>query len=119
MTRRSVTAMLTAAACGALLAAALPRAVAAAPRTKSVTGKLRSVQGNLLVIQKHGLVSDSTMEIEMDDATKKTGQVVPGMRVKVKYREEKDGRKVAVEIRAEPEAASKQAKEAARNTREP
>jgi hypothetical protein len=119
MTRRSVVAILVAAAWGVLLAGDFPCTVEAAPRTKNVTGKLRSVQGNLLVIQKRGLVSDSTIEIEMDDATKKTGQVVPGMRVKVKYREEKDGRKVAVEIKAEPEAASKKAKEAARNTREP
>jgi len=111
--------MLAAAVCGAVLFAALPKAMEAAPRTKNVSGKLRSVQGNLLVIQKRGLVSDSTIEIEMNEATKKTGQVVPGMRVKVKYREEKDGRKVALEIKAEPEAASKTAKEAARNTREP
>jgi hypothetical protein len=103
----------------ALVAGAAPRSVEAGPRTKNVTGKLRSVIDNVMVIQKRGMVSDSTVEIEMDEATKKIGQVVPGMRVKVKYREEKDGRKVAVEIRAEPEVASKTAKEAARNTRQP
>jgi hypothetical protein len=91
----------------------------AGPRTKSVSGKLRSINDNVMVIQKRGMVSDSTVEIAMDDQTKKTGQVVPGMHVKVKYREEKDGRKVAVEIQAEPEFASKTAKEAARNTRKP
>lgn len=94
-------------------------AVGAAPRMKTVTGKLRAVKENVLVIEKRGLVSSSTVEIEMDTATKKVGQVVPGMRVKVKYREEKDGKKVAVEIEARPEYASKTAKKAARNTRNP
>lgn len=102
-----------------LMLCMLATTAGAGPRTKSVSGKLRSIENNVMVIQKRGMVADSTIEIAMDDQTKKTGQVAPGMHVKVKYREEKGGRKVAVEIQAEPEMATKEAKEAARNTRKP
>ena len=94
-----------------------------ADSTKTVSGKLRSIKDNVLVIQKSGLVSTSTEEIEMNEATKKIGQVLPGMHVKVKYREEETSkgqkRKIAVEIEARPEFASKEAKEASKQTTKP
>jgi len=98
-------------------------APAVAGGTKTVSGKLRGVRDNVLTIEKKGLLRASDVEIEMNDATKKTGQIVPGMHVKVRYREEnvpgKSGqvRKVAVEVEAWPEFASKTAKEAAKQTR--
>ena len=91
-------------------------------KVKSVTGKLRRVDGNVLTIVKRGLMDDSFLEVEMDDSTKKTGQVVQGMHVKVKYREVRDPedkdnvRRIAVEIEARPEFASKDAKKAAKQT---
>ena len=94
-------------------------------RVKTTSGKLRKVEGNLLTIQKRGLVADSSIEIEVSDTTKKTGQVVPGMHVKVKYREVRDKetkellRRVALEIEARPEFASKEAKKAAKQTQPP
>ena len=91
--------------------------------TKSVSGKLRSVKDNVLVIQKSGLVGTSVEEIEMNEDTKKIGQVLPGMHVRVKYREEEvskgQKRKIAVEIEARPEFASKEAKEASKQTTKP
>lgn len=95
-----------------------------AEKTKTVTGKLRSLKDNVMVIQKRGLVSDSSEIIEINDATKRIGQVVPGMHVKIKYREEApdaDGnrRKIAIEIEARPEFATKEAKEAAKQTTRP
>lgn len=95
-----------------------------AEKTKTITGKLRSIKDNVMLIQKRGLVSDSTETIELTDATKKVGQVVPGMHVKIKYREEApdaDGnrRKIALEIEARPQYADKQTKEAAKQTTRP
>jgi hypothetical protein len=90
--------------------------------TKTVSGKLRRIEGSLLTVQKPGLVRASFVEIYLDGNTKKSGQVVQGMHVKVKYREEPDPdapgqkRKVAVEIEARPEHASKTAREAAKQT---
>ena len=90
----------------------------AAGGTKSVTGQLKSITGKTLQIQKIGLLKKNAgvVEIEMDDATKVTGQLVPGVHTKVKYREE-NGKKIAVEIEARPEYASKEAKKAAEQTR--
>ena len=82
--------------------------------TKSVTGQLKSIKGKALEIQKIGLLHKDAgvVEIEMNDATKVTGQLVPGVHTKVKYREE-SGKKIAIEIEARPEYASKEAKKAA------
>jgi len=91
-------------------------------KIKTVSGKLRRIDGNVLTIVKRGLMDDSFLEVEMDDSTKKTGQVVQGMHVKVKYREVRDPedkdnvRRIAVEIEARPEFASKDAKKAAKQT---
>jgi hypothetical protein len=91
---------------------------AVADGTKSISGQLKSIKDKTLAIQKIGLLSKSAdaIEIEMDDATKVTGQLVPGVHIKVKYREQ-DGRKMAIEIEARPEYASKEAKKAAEQTR--
>lgn len=98
------------AAFGLLLAATPVRA----EKTKSLSGKIRRVEGNRITIKKSGLVSSSEVEVEMTDATKKKGQIAPGMHVQVKYREEKtaegDPRLIAVEIEARPEYASKDAR---------
>lgn len=106
-----------------LVALLLLAGASIADNTKTVSGKLRSIKDNVLVIQKSGMVGTSTEEIEMNEATKKTGQVLPGMHVKVKYREEEvsrgQKRKIAVEIEARPEFASKEAKEASKQTTKP
>jgi hypothetical protein len=102
----------------AALAITLIAPASRADDTKTLTGKVRSVKDNRVIVQKSGLLRESEVEIEMTDATKKTGQVAAGMHVKVKYREEKapDGaqRLVAVEIEARPEFASKEAKKLAK-----
>jgi hypothetical protein len=96
-------------------------ALAAAPQTasaggtKTLSGKVKSLKDNVLEIRKSGLVSVSIVEVEMNSATKVTGQLVPGMHVKVKYREE-GGHKFALEIETRPEYASKEAKQAAKQT---
>ncbi len=98
----------------------LAAAPAVAGGTKTASGKLRTVRDNVLVIEKKGFVRSGDIEIEMDNATKKTGQVVPGMHVKVKYREEDQAghvRRIATEVEAWPEFASKTAREAAKQTR--
>lgn len=85
-----------------------------AGRTKTVSGKLRSVKENVLTLQIARLVSESEMQIEMDEATKKTGEIIPGVHAKIRYREA-EGRKIAVEIVTRPEYASKTAREAAKH----
>jgi hypothetical protein len=85
--------------------------------TKTVSGELHSVKDKVLSIQKIGLFSKGTgvVEIQMNDATKVTGQLAPGMHVKVKYREE-NGHKIALEVETRPAYASKEAKKAAGQT---
>lgn len=87
-------------------------------KTKTLSGKVRAVKENRMVVQKSGLLSESEVEIELTDTTKKTGQLAPGMHVKVKYREEKtpagETRRIALEIAARPEYASKEAKRLAK-----
>ncbi|MGH9815233.1 MAG: hypothetical protein ACRD5F_13895 [Candidatus Acidiferrales bacterium] len=87
-------------------------------KTKTLSGKVRSLKENRMVVQKSGLLNESEVVVELTDTTKKTGQVAPGMHVKVKYREEKtpagETRRVAVEIAARPEYASKEAKHLAK-----
>ena len=91
--------------------------VAVADGSKTVSGEVRSVKDKILTVQKIGLFSKghNTVQIEMDDATKVTGQIAAGMHVKVKYREDGD-RKIAVEVETRPEYASKEAKKAAGQT---
>ena len=98
--------------------AGLAATVAVADGTKSVTGQLKSIKDKTLEIQKIGLLKKNAgvVQIEMDDATKVTGQLVPGVHTKVKYREE-SGKKIAIEVEARPEYASKEAKKAAEQTR--
>ena len=84
---------------------------AAAGGTKSFSGQLQSVKGKVLAIQKIGLFSKSSKSVlfEMDDATKVTGKLLPGMAIKVKYREEA-GKKIAVEVETKPLYESKESK---------
>jgi hypothetical protein len=97
-----------------LLAAGLLFSVAPAQgaKTKTLSGKLAKVEGHHLTVEKPGLFSSSTVEIEMDNMTKLNGQLAPGMHVKIRYREE-SGRKIALEIYTWPEYPSKQARRAA------
>jgi hypothetical protein len=99
-----------------LFALAAGLAFAATPargaRTKTISGRLSKVEGNRLTVRKPGLFSSSTVEIEMDKASKISGQLVPGVHVKIHYREE-SGHKIAVEVQAWPEYADKQARRAA------
>jgi len=92
-------------------AAFLLSANVAAGGTKTFTGQLKSVKDKVLSIQKIGLFSKSSkaVEIEMDDSTKVTGRLLPGMQLKVKYREE-NGRKIAIEVEAKPYYESKESK---------
>ncbi len=83
-----------------------------AAKTKTLSGKLGKIEGHRLTVQKPGLFSSTAVEVEMDKSTRVTGQLAPGMHVKIRYREE-HGRKIAVEIQAWPEYASKQARRAA------
>lgn len=115
--RKRITAL---AICAALLLACSIRA----EKTKTITGKLRSIKDNVMVVEKSGLIGESSETIELTDSTKKTGQVIPGMRVKIKYREEAPDaegkrRKIAVEIEARPQYADKKVKEAAKQTTRP
>lgn len=95
-----------------------------AEKTKTVTGKLRAIKDNVMTIEKSGLLSESTETIEINEATKTVGQVRPGMRLKIKYREEPPDaegrrRKIAVEIEARPQYADKKTREAAKQTTRP
>ncbi len=87
-------------------------APARAAKTRTLSGTLAKVEGRRLTVRKPGLFSSSTVEIEIDKATKVIGQLAPGLRVRIRYREE-GGRKVALEIKAWPEYAGKQARRAA------
>jgi hypothetical protein len=85
--------------------------------TKTVSGELHGVKDRVLSIQKIGLFSKGkgVVEIQMNDATKVTGQLAPGMHIKVKYKEE-NGHKIALEVETQPAYASKEAKKAAGKT---
>jgi hypothetical protein len=98
----------------ALLAAGLlfSDVSARAAGTKTLSGKLRKVEASALTVRTSGMLSSSTVEIEMDKATRVTGQLAPGLRVKIRYREE-NGRKLALTVRTWPAHASRQARRAA------
>ncbi len=87
--------------------------IAAAGDTKSLTGTIYKVKDKTVTVRKNGMFSKNTdsIPIEIDDATKTTGQLAPGLYIKVKYREE-GGKKIAVEIETRPQYASKEAKQA-------
>lgn len=91
---------------GCLLAAA-----AVAGGTKTFTGQLKSVKDKVIAVQKIGLLSKSgkPVEFEMDDSTKVNGRLLPGMKVRITYREE-NGKKIAVEIESKPYYESKESK---------
>ena len=108
----------------ALLAGALAfvlAGVAMADATKSLSGKLRKVEGNVLTVEKRGFGSSIVVEIEYDDKTRVVGQLLPGMILKVKYREEKGEagavRRMATEVEAVPDRASKAARGAVQETK--
>jgi hypothetical protein len=93
----------------ALLFFAVP---AGAAGTKTLSGKIVKVEAGALTVRKSGLLSSSTVEIEMDKATKVTGELAAGLLVKIRYREE-NGRKLALAVRTWPAHASRQARRAA------
>jgi len=99
----------------------LAGSLALADRTKSLSGKLRRVEGNVLTVVKKGLGSSSLVEVEYDEKTRVVGQLVPGMILKIKYREEAvEGgtvRRVATQIEAVPDHASKAARGAVQETK--
>lgn len=105
------------------LAALLFATLAVAGGAKSLSGKLRRVEGDVLTIEKKGLVNSRLVQVVLEKDTKVTGQLVPGMHVQVKYREERDpdvpgkSRKIALQIEARPEYATKAAREAAKVTK--
>jgi hypothetical protein len=82
-----------------------------AGKIKTVSGKLREVKDNQLTLQKAGLLSESEMHLEMDAATEKSGDIIPGVHAKIRYREV-EGRKIVVRIETRPEYASKLARDA-------
>ncbi len=88
-------------------------AIAGAGETKSLTGTIYKVKDKTVSVRKNGVFSKNTntIPIEIDDATKITGQLAPGLYIKVKYREEGE-KKIAVEIETRPQYASKEAKQA-------
>jgi hypothetical protein len=95
--------------------------IALADSTKSLSGKLRRVEGNVLSVVKKSLGGSSLVEVEFDDKTRVVGQLVPGMMLKIKYREEtSEGgavRRVAMQIEAVPDHASKAARGAIQETK--
>ncbi len=99
----------------------LAGSLALADRTKSLSGKLRRVEGNVLTVVKKGLGGSSLVEVEYNEKTVVVGQLVPGMILKIKYREEAvEGgtvRRVATQIEAVPDHASKAARGAVQETK--
>jgi hypothetical protein len=63
-------------------------ASAALAATKTLTGKLRAVDDKVLTIEEKKLLDTSVVEVEMDSQTKVTGELSPGLMIKVTYREE-------------------------------
>jgi hypothetical protein len=64
----------------------VPIAMAA---TKTLSGKLRGVQDKILTIEEKKGLGTALVEVETDSQTKVTGELTPGMIIKLRYREEK------------------------------
>jgi hypothetical protein len=94
--------------------------------TKTLSGRLREVKDNALTIQQDHLFDSSMIQVEMNDQTKVTGELAQGMHIKVKYREERDGkgsekatvRRIAMEIQTWPESASKEDRKAEKDAQQ-
>ena len=103
------------------LVLALTAGLALADSTKSLSGKLHRVEGNVLSVVKKSLGGSSLVEVEYNDKTRVVGQLVPGMILKIKFREEPgEGgtvRRVATQIEAVPAHASKTARGAVQETK--
>ena len=94
---------------------------ALADSTKSLSGKLRKIEGNVLIVVKKGLGGSNLAEVEYDEKTRVVGQLLPGMMLKIKYREEPGEagavRRVATQIEAVPDRATKAAREAVQESK--
>jgi hypothetical protein len=94
--------------------------------TKTLSGKLREVKDNALTIQEDHLLNSSMIQVEMNDQTKVTGELAQGMHIKVKYREEREGKgsdkaavhRIAMEIQTWPESASKEDRKAEKDAQQ-
>lgn len=101
-----------------LFAAAVLAPVARAG-TKTLTGKLREVDDKVLIIEEKKLLETNSVQVEVDGQTKVTGELVPGMMIKVTYREDakagdKDAaRRIATKIKTWPEYSSRRDRKAA------
>jgi hypothetical protein len=109
-----------------LLAFLLLSAPAAFAATKTLSGKLREVKDNALTIEQDHMFNSSMIQVEMNGQTKVTGEIAQGMHIKVKYREEREGkgsektsvRRIAVEIQTWPESASKDDRKAEKDAQQ-
>jgi hypothetical protein len=109
-----------------------PLAPPALAGTKTLSGKLRDVQDKVLTIEEKKTLATALVEVEMDSRTKVTGELVPGMVIKLKYFEEKapaaaepagknDGetrdkeavRRIAIQVKTWPEYSSRRDRKAA------
>ena len=92
--------------------------------TKTLSGRLREVKDNALTIQQDHLLNSSMIQVEINDQTKVTGELAQGMHIKVKYREEREGkgpekvRRIAMEIQTWPESASKEDRKAEKDAQQ-
>ena len=92
--------------------------------TKALSGKLREVKDNTLTIEQDHMFNSSMIHVEMDGQTKVTGELAQGMHIKVKYREEREGKgsekvhRIAMEIQTWPESASKEDRKAEKDAQQ-
>jgi len=101
------------------LAASVLFAPAATAGTKTISGKLRAVEEKILTIEEKKLLQVASVEVEIDSRTKVTGELVPGMMIKVKYREvagENTVRRIALQVKTWPEYSSRRDRKAAPDT---
>ena len=100
--------------------------------TKTISGKLRAVNDRVLTIEQKKLLDTTSVDVALDNHTKVTGELVPGMMIKVKFREEtgfagaasgdssaeKSGsvRRIAVQVKTWPEYSSRRDRKAAPDT---
>jgi hypothetical protein len=106
--------------------------------TKTLSGKIRDVQDRVLTIEEKKTLATTVVVVEIDSRTKITGELVPGMIIKLKYFEEKaapptepdpvavkegephdaksDIRRIATQIKTWPEYSSRRDRKAAPNT---
>ena len=95
--------------------------------TKTLTGKLRAVDDKVLTVEEKKLLDTTSVAVEMDKLqTKVTGELTPGMMIKITYREDAKGdakddakdsvRRIAVKVKTWPEYSSRRDRKAAPTT---